>query len=128
MPTAVTAGATLMCAFGMGPSTLAVLGSRPLVEGKPAAVVTDIAPGANIPPFGMCTTPANPMVAAATAAALGTLTPMPCLPAVVAPWLPLAPTVLLSGVPALVQGSTCMCAYGGVIQVTMPGAMTTTVG
>lgn len=51
----------------------------------------------NIMPFGMCTTPSNPMVAAATAAALGVLTPMPCLPMTMSPLVSGAPRVLLGG-------------------------------
>jgi hypothetical protein len=124
-PCAVS-GAMIACTFGMAPSTLAVVAPRPMVEGRPLAVITDIAPGANIAPFGMCQSLANPTVAAATAAALGVLTPMPCVPAVPAPWIPLAPQTLAGGVPVLVAGSTCLCAFGGVISLTMPGAVRTT--
>lgn len=122
----VVAGAMLACSFGMAPSSLNVLPPRPLVEGRPAATINDIAPGVNIPPFGMCMSLSNPTVAAATAAALGVLTPMPCVPAVPAPWTPLAPQTLVAGQPALVAGATCNCAFGGVITVTMPGAVRTT--
>jgi hypothetical protein len=126
---AVTMSATIQCSFGLAPSTLAVLPTkRVTVEGKPAAAITDIAPGLNIPPFGMCSSLANPTVAAATAAALGVLTPMPCVPVTVAPWAPGAPRTLVGGTPMLVSGSTCMCAWGGVITVLMPGALRTTAG
>ena len=89
-PCAVS-GAMIMCSFGLAPSTLSVVAPRPTVEGRPVATITDVAPGANIAPFGMCQSLANPTVAAATAAALGVLTPMPCVPVVPAPWTPLAP-------------------------------------
>ena len=120
-------GAMLQCSFGVAPSTLSPLPTpRVMIEGRPAATITDIAPGAVIPPFGMCTSLANPTVAAATSAALGVLTPMPCLPAVVGTWIPAAPRTTIGGTPALVSGSTCMCAWGGVINLTMPGAVRTT--
>ncbi|MGH7486719.1 MAG: DUF4280 domain-containing protein [bacterium] len=122
-------GAMLTCPFGLAPATLNALPtSRVLIEGVPAADITSITMGANIPPFGMCTSLANPSVAAATSAALGVLTPMPCTPTVAGPWLPLAPTVLIGGNPALVSGSMCVCAFGGVITMTNPGATKTMVG
>ncbi|WP_029135741.1 DUF4280 domain-containing protein [Nakamurella lactea] len=123
----VVSGAALMCTMGMAPSSLVVVNpTRPIVEGRPAAAITDIAPMANIPPFGMCQSLANPTVAAATAAALGVLTPMPCVPVPAAPWAPGGPTVLVGGLPVVTQTSKCMCAYGGVISVTLPGAATVT--
>lgn len=121
----VVTGAMTSCSFGMAPSTLNVVGPRPTVEGRPAATIMDIAPMVNIAPFGMCSTLSNPMVAGATAAALGVLTPMPCLPAVPAPWTPLAPQLLIGKLPALVAGSTCNCVYGGVISIGFPGSIKT---
>lgn len=122
----VVSGAMTMCSFGLAPSTLMVVAPRPMVEGRPVATITDVAPMANITPFGMCQSLANPIVAAATAAALGVLTPMPCVPAIPAPWLPMAPQTTVGGIPVLVAGSTCICAYGGSISLTMPGAVRTT--
>jgi hypothetical protein len=78
----------------------------------------------NIPPFGMCQSPSNPTVAAATAAALGVLTPMPCIPATPAPWVPGAPTVTLCNAPALDNTSKLTCIWGGVISFTNPGQTT----
>ena len=124
MPPNVVSTAIMMCSFGMAPSTLNVIRPTVLVEGKPAATITDCAPMVNIAPFGMCTSMANPTVASATAAALGVLTPMPCVP-VTTPWAPGQPRTLVGGMPALASGSTCTCAYGGVIQVTFPGAVKT---
>lgn len=119
-------GAMLSCSFGLAPSSLLPMGtSRVMVEGRPAATINDMTPG-NIPPFGMCQSLANPQVAAATSAAMGVLTPMPCIPAVAGPWVPAAPRTMVGGQPALVSGSTCTCAYGGVIQMTVPGAVRTT--
>jgi hypothetical protein len=124
-PCAVS-GAMITCSFGLAPSTLNVVVPRPTVEGRPVANITDVVPGANIPPFGMCQSLANPTVAAATAAALGVLTPMPCVPAITAPWTPMAPQTLAGGAPVVVAGAQCFCAFAGVISITMPGAVRTT--
>lgn len=115
----------LLCSFGAAPSSLmAIPKGPPVMAGGPlAATIMDFAPMANIPPFGMCMSAANPMVIAATAAALGVLTPMPCIP-VTAPWVPGAPTVLINNFPALNNSSKCMCAWGGVIQITVPAQFT----
>lgn len=121
---AVHMGALMMCSFGLAPASLEVLPvRRVMIEGTPAATVMDCTP-VNVPTFGMCTSLANPEVAAATTAALGVLTPMPCVP-VLTPWQPGAPTVLIGGEPALVAGSQCQCAFGGVVELTFPGATRT---
>lgn len=117
-------GATITCSFGAAPAVLMVLPvNRVMVGGLPAATIMDSAPFVNIPPFGTCISLANPTVAAATAAALGALTPMPCLPATGTPWVPGSPTALVGGQPALSNNSTCQCAYGGVITIGSPGQM-----
>lgn len=124
---AAVQGAMMMCSFGVAPATLTPLPTpRVLVEGKPAATVTDSAPMANVPSFGMCTSLANPQVASATAAALGVLTPMPCVPATT-PWVNGATTTVVGGAPALTMGAQCQCAYGGVVQILNPGATRTTI-
>ncbi len=81
----------------------------------------------NIPPFGMCMSLANPAVAAATAAALGVLTPMPCVPVTPAPWVPGSPTVPIGNMPALNNTCQCMCNWAGVITISVPGQVTTQV-
>lgn len=122
---AVTATNMVQCSFGVAPAALNVLPTaKVLIGGKPAATIADFATGVNIPPFGMCTSIANPTVAAATTTALGVLTPMPCVPVPAAPWVPGSPTVLIGGKPALNLNGKCMCAWGGVIQVLPPGAPT----
>ena len=106
----VVNGAVLLCSFGAAPATLIVLPvNATTVGGLPAATIMDFAPLVNIPTFGMCNTPSNPAVAAATAAALGVLTPMPCVPVTVAPWVTGAPPVLINNLPALNPTSKCMC-------------------
>ncbi|MBR5091803.1 MAG: DUF4280 domain-containing protein [Ruminiclostridium sp.] len=121
MGMAVCGGAMLFCSFGMAPSALNVLPQNKTVTTMPLANIMDNKPLANIMPFGMCSCPANPTVASATAAALGVLTPMPCIPVTTAPWAPGSPTVLIGGQPALNNTSKLMCNWGGVIQITNPG-------
>ena len=123
----VVSGACLFCSFGAAPGTLNVLPVNRAQATTPAANIMDHKPMVNIASFGMCSSPANPAVAAATAAKLGVFTPMPCVPATVSPWTPGAPTVLIANMPALNNTSTCMCMWGGVIQVTNPGQMTTAI-
>ncbi|HEV3467872.1 MAG TPA: DUF4280 domain-containing protein [Pyrinomonadaceae bacterium] len=117
----VCMGATLQCSFGAAPSSLVVLPTNRTLTTTPAATIMDHAPLVNILPFGMCSSPANPTVAAATAAALGVLTPMPCVPATASPWVVGSPTVLIGKVPALNNTSKLICNWGGVIQVVSPG-------
>lgn len=121
----VVMGALCQCSFGAAPSSLVVLPAK-MVNGVkvPIATITDNIPITNIVPFGMCSSLANPTVAAATAAALGVLTPMPCVPATAAPWTPGKPMVMIGKTPALDATSKCMCNWGGVISVTSPGQMT----
>jgi hypothetical protein len=119
MANLVSTGATLQCSMGTTPASFAATGQA--VSGMtPAGVVTDIG-AASIPPFGMCMSPSNPQVAAATAAAQGVLTPQPCLPVIAAPWTPGSASVVLDGVAALDDSSQCACNWGGSIAVSSPG-------
>jgi hypothetical protein len=118
-------GATLMCSFGVAPSSLVVLPKNTTMTSKvPAANIMDNIPLVNIMPFGMCTSLTNPTVVAATTAALGVLTPMPCIPVTPAPWVPGSATVMLGKMPALNNNCKLMCTWGGVIQITVPGQTT----
>src|SRR6202166_3731572 len=114
----VCMGASMMCTFGMAPSSLVVLPTNKTFTSQvPDANIMDHIPMTNIMPFGMCMSPANPVVAAATAAALGVLTPMPCIPNTPPPGIPGAATVMLANFPTLDNVSQLMCIWGGVIQV-----------
>ena len=125
MPMQVCMGAMMQCSFGMAPSSLVVLPKNETFTDQVAdANIMDHVPMVNIMPFGMCTSLANPTVAAATAAALGVLTPMPCIPNTPAPWVTGAPTVILGNFPTLDNVSKLMCIWGGVIQFSTPGEMT----
>ena len=122
MPLHTVNGALLACSFGTSPSSLTVLPSNQnSTGGQPAATIMDHVPMVNIMPFGLCTSLANPQVAAATSAALGVLTPQPCIPATASSWTPGAATVLIAGQPALDNISTCMCNWAGVITISDPG-------
>jgi hypothetical protein len=118
-------GAQMMCPFGAAPSNLVVLPTnRVMTNQMPDANIMDHVPMLNILPFGMCMSPANPTVAAATAAALGVLTPMPCIPNTPAPWVPGASNVMLANFPTLDNISTLNCIWGGVIMFITPGEFT----
>jgi hypothetical protein len=123
MPILVTGTGLLSCSFGVAPSPLTVLPQMQAQVMLPMGTSLDSKPAANIAPFGMCSSLANPAVAAATTAALGVLTPAPCVPATPAPWLPGTPNVLIGGAPALTDQCKLMCAFGGVIQIGLPGQM-----
>jgi hypothetical protein len=126
MPLQVCMGANMMCSFGVAPSSLVVLPLNKVFTGEvPDANIMDHIPMTNIMPFGMCSSPSNPQVIAATAAALGVLTPQPCIPMTTAPWTPGAPTVLLGNQPTLDNSSMLMCLWAG--QITFQDAGETTV-
>lgn len=118
-------GAVLQCSFGAAPSSLVVLPAN-LVLGAnmPAANIMDNKPIVNILPFAMCSSLANPTVAAATSAALGVLTPMPCIPVIPAPWTPGNPLVQIGGMPIINDTSKLTCAWAGVISVNFAGQVT----
>lgn len=124
MGTKVVTGAVLMCPFGTSTSVLNVTSqTKVLVEGKPQATIKDTKGFVNIPPFGMCTSMANPQVASATAAALGVLTPQPCTPTAAGAWTVTQSKVMSGGVPCLCNNSVLSCSLGqGVITITNPGS------
>jgi hypothetical protein len=114
-----------MCSFGMAPSTFVVLPiNRTTTSNQPAANIMDHVSLLNVMPFGACMTPSNPSVAAATSAAFGVLTPMPCVPVTPAPWVTGTPTVMLANIPALDNTHKLTCIWGGVISVVYPGQVT----
>ena len=128
MPQVTVMTAQLMCTMGTTPSVLQVLPANRVQCGKQvAANIMDHVPMANIMPFGLCISPANPQVAAATAAALGVLTPQPCIPNTPSPWMPGSPTVRLGPAPVLNNASSCLCLWAGQISVVSPGQVQTSV-
>jgi hypothetical protein len=128
MGQAVHNGAKLKCSMGTSVSSLVVLPTSQInAENQPMATIFDSIPNTNIMTFGMCRSIANPAVAAATAAAQGTLTPQPCMPVTPAPWMVGSPTVILGGKPALNKAAKCMCVFAGMIEITSPGVTKTEV-
>ena len=118
-------GAICRCTMGSSPSPLVVLPiHRTFGCCMPAANITDHIPFLNIIPFGVCYSILCPTTAALTAAALGALTPGPCIPATAAPWGPGAPNVLIDGNPALNNSSKVPCCFGGVVSINFPGQVT----
>jgi hypothetical protein len=121
----VAAGAMILCPFGTTPATLSVTSQNMvLAEGKPVATIQDFAPNVNISGCGMCSSLGNPTVAAATAAALGVLTPQPCIPAIAGPWIATQAKCLASGKPCLANDSTAICSYGGSLTIIDAGQKT----
>jgi hypothetical protein len=121
MSLVVVSGASCQCTFGLAPSCFqATTAVTERIDGKVVGTVMDGAPIQNIKPFGVCITLSNPAVAAATAAALGVLTPQPCIP-VTQKWTGASTTMKADGQAVITQNSTCTCSYGGVITVSNPG-------
>src|ERR1700722_15003433 len=110
MPLQCCMGAMMQCSFGLAPSSLVVLPvNRVLTQEVPDANIMDHIPMVNIMPFGACASPTFP--ATATTAALGVLTPMPCVPATPSPWTPGASNVMLAKFPTLDNVSQLMCTF-----------------
>lgn len=122
----ITSTALMTCTFGMATCPLVVNPSRTdLTSGLQKANITDFQPITNIASFGMCSSPANPAVIAATAAALGVPTPAPCVPSIVTPWAPGKPDILVQGMPALTNTCRNTCLWGGQISFTNDGQVPT---
>ena len=120
----VCMGAMIRCNFGLAPVPMVVLPLNRVMSPMPAANIMDNKPLLNIMPFGACRSMMNPMVIAATAAALGVPTPAPCLPMTFIPWLPGSPLVHVGNMPTLNNSSKLLCIWGGMIGVDAPGQFT----
>jgi hypothetical protein len=100
--------------MGTAPSPLKVIA----IPNARDANIMDSVPITNIGPFAMCHSLANPTVAAMTAAAMGVLTPAPCVPATHSTWVPGDPANLIQQIPALTRNSCLMCSWAGMITIT----------
>lgn len=115
----------MMCTYGTASASLVVVPSGQMLTPAVASANTaDMTPVSTIPTFGTCSSNANPVVATASAAAGGTLTPMPCVPATASPWTPGITNVVNGSMPIVDSTCTLNCSYGGVISVVSPGQTT----
>ena len=121
MSNPVVMGAICKCVFGTAPSPITV-SSQQTVTGMNANIATIM--DNKFPTFGMCSSPNNPAVISATAAAMGVFTPAPCTPALFAPWIVGEPTILVCGKPLLKNTTKLMCTWSGMISVSMTPAQT----
>lgn len=125
--TIVNSGSTCMCDKGLAPCVVA-MGLPTVMTVQTPSLNALTATPAELPTFGMCTSQTNPTVAAATSAAMGVLTPMPCVPVFIPPWSGTSATVKLTGSPAVNAMSTLKCAFGGTIKVTVTANQTVKTG
>ena len=126
MPQQVVGTAVTTCIFSLGgaPSVF-VATPRPILSSSLInGVIIDNIPFTNIIPFPMCFSPSNPAFIAATSAALGVPTPVPCTPVTPAPWTPGVPNVLIANIPVLDNTCTLKCELGGVIGIAFPAQIT----
>jgi hypothetical protein len=114
MPKLVVMGAMLKCSMGQAPATLVVPQSSGNNMGKMAATVKDCKP-ANIPAtFVMCKSPSSP----------GWMPQKPlgkCQPQL-QQWMPGALKTEFKNGAALTADSKCVCALGGMVEITDPGS------
>lgn len=114
----VCSGAKMKCSCGDKIATLTVSPDRTVwLTDQPQANISDHVPLKNIAPFGKCHTVAFPPTGAATAAANGKLTPMPCMPNTPFPWMNGKNDYIIKDNAALLKSSVCNCIYGGVITI-----------
>lgn len=113
----------LACTFGMGTAPLVVTPSKIKVCGGSVATINDSVPYLNIPPLGMCISPANPAVAALIPVPPpGVIKPVPCVPRIPGnPWVGCSSKVRWGGQVPLTGDGCLTCEHGGIIKVVSPG-------
>ncbi len=113
----ITTSEKMTCPFASGGQAVFVanLSRKAIVTNNQMGNIMDFQPMVNILSFGLCSSMLNPQVAAATSAAMGALTPQPCVPNVVTPWTPGKVDLLVENAPALLNTDTCQCMWGGTI-------------
>lgn len=125
MPKCVCMGAKLKCSFGSGPKDMLVLpiGMTLTATTKPIATSMDFIPMLNVPAFGNCTSPANPMNWKMVGP-VPVFIPSSCIPLPLMPWSPVAKKLKIGGNPAMLETSKTMCIWVGSITVDNPGLTT----
>lgn len=119
----VVAGATIGCSFLAGEITMLAPPDGVMVNKMAVAQPLDVI----FAPAGMCASLGNPATASATAAALGTLVPTPCILVSAAQAVPEAwqPTTgekyVIEEQPCLIGESCGQCIFGGKLVVVDPG-------
>ena len=121
MPKCVHMGAKLKCSFGAGPKDMVVLPiSMAMNANKPLAAEMDFVPMLNVPAFGQCKSPLNPMCWQMVGP-VPVFKPAPCNPITIMPWSPVSKKLKLGGFPAMLATSKTMCIWMGSITVDKPG-------
>lgn len=121
MSIAIT-GALCQCPFG----TMCAVNVLPItnvfISKKLCVRMPDAKALVNIPSFGMCTSPGNPSVVKIPP---GIVVPTVCVPNITnTNWETKKNNVKICGQSVCTDGDTCMCSYGGVISIIMPGQFT----
>jgi len=112
----------MKCTMGTSQAKLTVLPDRVTdLTGKSQANISDHKSFVNLAPFGRCRSMGFPATASATAAAQGTLTPMPCMHNTPIPWMGGKLDYLIKGQPALLKSCKCQCMWGGTISLVTDG-------
>lgn len=122
MAKCVCSGAKIKCSFGASSKPILILPLNKTTTqiAKSLANNLDIIPLVNIPAFGNCNSPANPMCWK-MAGPVPVFTPFPCTPVPIKPWDPASEKVKIGNNPAMLETSKTMCAWAGTIEVEDPG-------
>ncbi|MFM7042568.1 MAG: DUF4280 domain-containing protein [Planctomycetaceae bacterium] len=114
----VNTGSMCLCNKGIAPMPLAAGVPTVMASGTPSFNKLNATPLEAVPSFTMCTSTSNPEVAAATSAAMGVLTPMPCVPVIpTMQWSGTSTVVNIAGQPAVTDKSSITCQWGGTIKI-----------
>lgn len=115
----VYSGAMMKCTMGTSLARLTVPQKHDNSDtGNPKASINDHKPLVNFGLFGRCRSLGYPATAAATAAAHGRLTPMPCMHNTPFPWtngMKGEIDNIVNDKSALLKSDTCQCLWGGTI-------------